>query len=121
MEREKKSTDRRKHFRHPVACGVAFLRTESGEARWEAEITDISRGGVRILSNHWFEENELLKLDLGQDEDAFSAIVRVVRVRAETEGKWLLGCRFIPELHAQELHALLRTIRRAAAYVSREA
>jgi PilZ domain len=111
MHDDPKGSERRRHVRRPFACAVSCLPTEGEGAGqwWDAAVTDISRGGVRVLSDRWFESRDILRIRLGRDGDstAIVVIVRVVRVHSCPDGKWLIGCQFAPELCEEELQAIL--------------
>lgn len=111
MPSDPKAIERRRHPRLPFACIVSCLPTEGEGAGvwWDALVTDISRGGMQILSGRWFEPRDILKVRLGGDEGktAVVVIVRVLRVSAAPEGKWQLGCQTLPELGPDELKRVM--------------
>src|SRR5947209_13341551 len=102
MPADPRQAERRKHARRPFACAVSCLPSEGDGAGtwWDAAVTDISRGGLRIHSDRWFEPRDILRvrLGLGGDGTAIVVIVRVARVHSCPDAKWLLGCEFVPEL-----------------------
>jgi hypothetical protein len=111
MQHDAKPSERRKHHRRPLTCAVSCL-PGSGDGVgcwWEGVVVDVSRGGLSIISERWFEEKEILKLKLGGvgEATAVTAIVRIVRARARPSGNWLLGCQFVPELSEEELELLV--------------
>jgi hypothetical protein len=110
-QQQNKPTDQRKHSRRPLTCAVACLPSEGDGAGfwWEGVVVDISRGGLSVISERWFEEKDILKLRLGGPEadGGVLAIVRVMRAIARPSGTWLLGCQFVPELSEDELEQLL--------------
>src|SRR5947207_14623946 len=83
----------------PSSCQPASGIT-SKESRWAATIRDISLGGAKLNLRRRFEPGTGLAIELpgtGNGE-AYTVLARVVHVRAQSDGTWLLGCRFISQL-----------------------
>jgi hypothetical protein len=109
--------DRRQHLRRPRPCAIACLATDGDDAgQWrDAQVVDVSPGGVGVLSGRRFESGAALKLrfDNGSGDTAMMSVVRVVRVQARPGGKWHLGCRFAPVLGDKEFGDVLKRTKRA--------
>ena len=91
----------------PATCQPASAR-EMREQRWTATIVDISQGGVRIHVTRRFERGTPLAIELPSDGANESSVVfaKVVHVRAEENGQWALGCKFISDLDEDEVFRL---------------
>jgi hypothetical protein len=59
---------------------------------------------------HGFEDKEVVKIRLGPGARDLVLIAQVVRVQARPDGGWELGCRFVPELCADELQEALAPV-----------
>jgi hypothetical protein len=79
------------------------------EMRWSASIRDISQGGVRLHVSRRFEKGTPLAIELpgNHERDPSVVFVKVLHVRAQEDGTWALGCKFISELGEDELQRLL--------------
>jgi PilZ domain len=79
------------------------------EMRWAATILDISQGGVRIKLQRRFEKGTGLAIELPGDDQRESSVVfvKVVRVSAQDDGAWALGCKFVSELSDDEVQRLM--------------
>jgi len=79
------------------------------DARWPASISDVSKGGVRLVLGRRFEPGAGLAIELPGDPGDEPSIVlaKVVYVRALPGGSWSLGCKFISELSDDEVQRLL--------------
>lgn len=79
------------------------------ERRWAATIRDISRSGVRLHLERRFEKGTPLALDLpavGEQETSV-VFVKVVHMKIQDDGTWMLGCQFVSELSDAELQGVL--------------
>jgi hypothetical protein len=92
----------------PTTCQPASV-SDANEVRWSATICDISQGGARLRLERRFEKGTGLAVELPGDLERESAIVfvRVVHLRREDDGAWILGCKFVSELGEDELQRLL--------------
>ena len=81
------------------------------EAGWNAAINDISQGGVRLSLSRRFERGTALALELPGDDarEPTVVFVKVVHIKTEEPGVWLLGCQFISELSSDEIQRLLQS------------
>jgi hypothetical protein len=110
-DKEKLFIECRVHERY--ACELASTcRPPSDfgiEATWAATITDISRGGLRLLLHRRFEPGSALAIELPPlgDREASIVFAKVVWVRPLDQARWTLGCKFISELSEEELRRVL--------------
>jgi hypothetical protein len=83
--------------------------TAPGERR-SGRILNISAGGIGLVLRCQFFEGTLLHFELPQEMNLANPkiLVRVVRVREQGDGNWLLGCEFADQLSEDDLGALLR-------------
>jgi hypothetical protein len=102
-------TECRVYERHACQVPTACQPAAANEMRWDATITDISLSGVRIRLRRRFEPRSALAIELpgGDDQDAATVYVKVIRVVSEGDGSYSLGCRFMSELSQDELDRLL--------------
>lgn len=96
----------------PTTCQPASAR-DMEEMRWEAVIADISQGGVRLKLRRRFERGTPLAVELPGDgrREPMVVFVKVVYVRAQDDGRWALGCRFVSDLSEDEISRLLNADR----------
>jgi hypothetical protein len=82
----------------------------SEEPHWPGTIRDISNGGLALVLKRRFERGAGLALQLPGDdpEQPSTVLVRVIHVRYEPGGLWVLGCAFVSKISDEELAALLR-------------
>ena len=103
--------DSRRWVRYP--CDVETVCTTCemlpGE-RHRARVLNVSAGGVGLLLACQFPTGTLLHFALPPvlNQPARSRYVRVARVQPHERGSWFLGCEFVDELAADDLHDLLR-------------
>jgi len=92
--------EQRKHRRFPFDRRVEYSPTSEGvSGPWRAgRALDFSFGGVRILGERRLYQDDLvqIRLDSSGEGGPFVAHARVVYVRLEGAGRWLLGCEFLP-------------------------
>ena len=98
--------ERRSWDRIPVQKQV-FCQNVQGEDEicWSARVTDISRGGIGLLSPHKFEPATIIRIGKADGAEASSRLIQALVVRAhQSPGeKWILGCAFTKELSEAEL------------------
>jgi hypothetical protein len=77
------------------------------ELSWSARVRDISRGGLNIQLNRYFEPGTLLTVDvpLGPDLVNRALVVRVVHALNFGPTNWSLGCAFEKPLEEEDLLA----------------
>jgi hypothetical protein len=88
-----------------VRCGEANDQTEEDVF---GVISDLSRGGVQIVSPRRFDVGTLLNVRLSApaQESTFSALACVVRAQPHGDSEWAMGCRFSCELDEEQLVSL---------------
>jgi PilZ domain len=105
------SQERRRHERYPcefiAACGPA---TGSEEQVLEGKVVEISRGGLLVAVGRRFEAGAILRVRVTRQVGGSmtTLLARVVHVRPEQDGEWLLGCRLAKDFDEVDLQALLR-------------
>src|ERR1700681_3814968 len=94
----------RVYERHSCRVPALCQPAASNEMRWEAIVEDISKSGVRLRLRRRFEPRSGLAIELpGKHGDAPETVyVKVVHVRSDGEGSYVLGCRFMSELSDEE-------------------
>jgi hypothetical protein len=100
--------DRRASVRH-VCDQEALSRPleNSDTISWGAKVQDISRGGVGLLLCYPFKPGTFLAIDLRLSQTATRTLLaRVVHVKDQADGSWLVGCEFAAPLGKAELDAL---------------
>src|SRR5260370_30006423 len=77
------------------------------ELSWSARVRDISRGGLNLQLNRFFEPGSILSVDvpLGPDLTTRALIVRVVHALNFGPASWSLGCAFEKPLEEEDLLA----------------
>jgi hypothetical protein len=104
-----KDEDRRLWVRHPANLSTTVSPNANGKSvRVSSQVRDISRGGVHLLVEYPFEAGQLItiELPLAGSEQTQSVLACIVRVVAEGDGKWALGCIFSQELTDDDLAGL---------------
>jgi hypothetical protein len=96
----------------PTTCKPASV-TASDEIRWEATICDISQGGVRLHLPRRFEKGTGLAIELPGDGEHEPSVVfvKVIHLRRNNAGGWMLGCKFVSDLSEEEVNRLLSSKR----------
>lgn len=110
-ERSASDQDRRVWVRFPSRRETYCKSTASDdEPSWPAQVCDVSRGGLKLLSTHKFERGTTLKIgSFNESAEKPSLVIAHVRYFTPTpEGKWILGCAFLEELTEEELLAWLK-------------
>jgi hypothetical protein len=92
----------------PSCCQPASAFT-SKESRWSATIRNISLGGASVNLRRRFEPGTGLAIELpgSRGGEPYTVLARVVHVRAQSDGTWALGCKFVSELGEDEVQRLL--------------
>jgi hypothetical protein len=92
----------------PSCCQPASTFTTK-EARWSATIRNISLGGANVNLRRRFEPGTGLAIELpgSGGGEPYTVLARVVHVRAQPDGSWALGCKFVSELGEDEVQRLL--------------
>jgi serine/threonine-protein kinase len=100
------SRERRAYVRFQCQLDSSCRSLGAGtNLHWDARVLDISKGGVALVLNRRFEPGTLLEVDLHTTTPGalHNAMVRVMNVRRQGDGSWVLGCAFSHELDEQEL------------------
>jgi hypothetical protein len=80
------------------------------EQKWPAQVRNISQGSLALVLRRRFEPGAGLALELPGPDPAepSTVLVLVVRVSAQGNGYWLLGCTFVSHLSEEEVQALVQ-------------
>jgi PilZ domain len=99
----------RVYERHSCQVPASCQPAAANEMRWAAIIEDVSLGGVRLRLRRRFEPNSGLAIELPaiDGHDAERVYAKVMRVERDSDGTYLLGCKFMSELSEEELHRLV--------------
>ncbi len=101
--------ERRATVRHPATL-LSSLHpvAPKGGPCWDAEIRDISAGGIGLIVSQCFEPGTLLAIEPQNPRDAAPTLllVQVVRVAAQADGQWLIGGKLVRELCESEVAAM---------------
>jgi c-di-GMP-binding flagellar brake protein YcgR len=102
--------DRRDAERHPCTLQPSWHIAGAGlDDATRAAIRDISATGIGFLIQQPVKAGTVLILKLQTQDQRFCRPLpaRVMHTTLQTEGDWLIGCRFVRALSAQELRVLL--------------
>jgi hypothetical protein len=85
-------------------CAEVGDENEPGIA---AVISDISRGGLKVITSQRFEPGTVLSVELPavSGESALAVLACVVRAQPHGDTDWAMGCRFSGELNEEQLQA----------------
>lgn len=101
-------SDRRFHVRH-VCDLLATCRAAKGENHADvlAAVTNISRGGIGLLTDRSFERGAVLAVELpmATDEPVCKLLACVLHASERSDGLWSLGCAFVTELEEADLQS----------------
>ncbi|MCC6418541.1 MAG: PilZ domain-containing protein [Gemmataceae bacterium] len=101
--------DRRATVRH--ACNLEGLSrpVEQPDAIcWGATVRDLSCGGLGLVVGYPFRAGTFLAIDLRTTQGApRTFLTRIVHVRDQADGTWLVGCEFARPLAPGQLDELL--------------
>jgi hypothetical protein len=94
------------------ACAIPGRCTEAGDAGaepWRAEVVDISPGGFAVLAPHAARQGDHVWVDVpaSDGQAARRLLGRVVHVRGQGNGPWLLGCESTGALSEGDRNTLL--------------
>jgi c-di-GMP-binding flagellar brake protein YcgR len=102
--------DQRSWFRIECNIRVAYLETNANKPAWhEAQVANISAGGVALLVDRDVPNGTMLTLDLltSAGERVTTILACVVHISVLPDGARVLGCNFICELSEEHLNTLL--------------
>ncbi len=96
----------------PGRCQPTASQGQSAEPLWTATVVDISRGGIRLRLRRRFERGSILTIELkgANATQCCTAVGKVVHVRANGNGFWIMGCQFFGPLGDDELKELLSSM-----------
>jgi c-di-GMP-binding flagellar brake protein YcgR len=100
--------DRRVWVRYPADVETVCQPTNgAGSHPLAARVQNISLGGVNLRVNRPFEPGTLLSVELPGEtaQSSYTVLACVVRLTAQPEGEWVLGCTFSRELSDEDLRA----------------
>jgi hypothetical protein len=106
--------ERRAWIRYPTDRD-AFCQPETGrkdhDLWWQAQIRDISTGGIGLVLNRGFKPGTLLSVELPSTNQSLLILrlARVVHATAQADGSWVIGCEFATHLRDDDLQALTGT------------
>lgn len=104
-ESEYSPENRRVHRRFPARLPISAYFVHQGKhcgvkvgERFSAVTTDLSRGGMRVLTPWPMSVNDVLVTEMaGKDGVKVTRKAKVVRVRKGGDGGWLAGMKFVKE------------------------
>src|SRR5436309_689257 len=89
LVRERRASAR--YYPHTEGTGPA-VQDEQGNER-EAQITNISAGGIGLVMAYKPQPGEILRIQLlCKDGTPYNLLGRVLRVETHGEGAWQVGC-----------------------------
>jgi hypothetical protein len=115
MQSDNGVPERRKHGRLPCEFSIACRPYIGGEnLQWNGLALDISCGGIGMVAERRFERGTILKIEVQGKHDGPPSLLmaRVVRVGANADGKWVLGCQFPTEMDESDVREFLQECRR---------
>jgi len=92
----------------PVQVEVLCQKTQGEDVLyWSAQVMDISRGGLELLSLHKFEPTTVIRISTAGGAENSSDFLEALVVRAHRSPgeKWTLECSLARELSETELLA----------------
>jgi len=100
------SDERRVWLRYAAELNTRCAEVgDDGETGIPAVITDISRGGLKVIAARRFEPGTVLSVELPavSGEAALAVLACVVRAQPHGDKDWAMGCRFSGELSDEQL------------------
>lgn len=96
-----------RHFVRPDVTGTASVA--KNQRPWKAVIHDLSTTGIGLFLNQSFDPKTDLAVELYSPDMllCYTVLTRVVHCSRQSNGSWLVGCRFVRELSEDELQNLL--------------
>ncbi len=98
----------RAEVRHPCELESA-CSTGARETAWPARVRDLSASGIGLVLSRWFSKGAVLDVQIQQPNGSGPRrlLARVVHVRKQSDGQWLVGCALASRLSAETLQALI--------------
>lgn len=78
------------------------------EEKWDGTIRNISTGGISLVLSRRFERGAGLAIELPGPAQSATVLARVIHVKPQPDGGWMLGCAFVSPLSDEELRSLLK-------------
>ncbi|HXG09930.1 MAG TPA: PilZ domain-containing protein [Gemmataceae bacterium] len=104
--------ERRAHVRHSCSQPAFFQPAPQpgDDLWWQAEICDMSIGGLALITRRRFEPGTILDVQVPNEEGSGERILlaRVARVVRQEDATWLIGCEFLRRIDNEDLQALLQ-------------
>jgi hypothetical protein len=102
---------RRQFIRHPCnSRTIIQADPDSAPQPYEADIHDISQGGIGLQVKRPFWTGDLIHVAMPgsiASGQATNLLVCVVHIRQHLQDSWILGCSFIRELSLQQMDSFL--------------
>lgn len=103
--------ERRAWLRYPATPSTPNISVFAEEEviSWNAEVSDVSQGGISLLANSEFMTGALVEIELPDGKGGIARTLQARVVRSETKDgvQWLIGCAFFGILSECEVQALL--------------
>jgi serine/threonine protein kinase len=103
--------ERRSAVRYPcLVDGRCLPVGSSGQEPWQAQVRDLSAGGLCLALGRRFEAGTVLVIEWPEAGDSLpgSLLARVVRTQALVPSQWALGCQLARRLDEGAVRALLQ-------------
>lgn len=99
--------ERRVWVRYPAQLVTTFQPAHDPDRdRLEAEVRDVSQGGINLVVSQRLEPGQLLSIELPRfGTDTHRVLACIVRVNSVDASRWSLGCVFSTELSDDELQS----------------
>lgn len=108
--------ERRAAARYPSNRNASCHPPTAGADSTFVKIRDVSASGVGLLTNRRFAPGTVLVLDVNAGTpDQVSVLTRVVRLVAQPDGRWLVGCTLFGEMSREDFAAFRTEQARAGA------
>lgn len=102
------ASERRRYKRRRRPGAVSFRVGAAAGGPWlDAQLVDLSAGGVGLLSDRRLEGGTVLTLRFAPQAGVIPVLahVRVAHAQEQPDGRWLLGCEFVAAAGDDELPA----------------
>jgi hypothetical protein len=86
---------------------VSSADAEEAKTGWPGRMRNASPGGLALMLKRRFEPGSVLIVELAAKKERLRLLVRVVYVRAQNKGRWIVGCAFASPLSEEELQDVL--------------
>lgn len=100
--------ERRRALRHMCKLEAVSRPTEDQDGIcWGATVRDISTTGVGLNLCYPFRPGTYLAIDIHAPEENRTFLGKVVHVRDQSDGTWLIGCEFVRPIDESDLDAVV--------------